>query len=665
MDTTTTKSIRIANPTYLRIIRATWLVLGIIGLISFLAGVPFNYDYRLGRSVLLFTEPLNSIGLSPQTYSLYLVLVEVVYVLVSVVVAFILFTKRSNDMAALIVSLALITFSTTIGPTSRVFATSVTLFLWPVIIVDTVGKVSLIGLTFIFPDGRFIPRWARWLVPIYAVLMFLFAVDEHIWHPGGSQLMFIALMGFLALGLITQRWRYVHTATLSQKQQTKWAVYGMAVAIIPALFWVIIDILITPWLADHAFVRMFYLLGSWIFFIGLPISVFPISVMMAMLRSRLWDIDLVINRTIVGFLVAGLLIVLSVAGVLILQAILGETYLAVAFLVTTVAAILLINPLRRRIRHFVDVRIYGFRVDLNDLKKADQKPEVKNPGMLTGRTLSKYEVLGVVATGGMGEVYKGFHDGDVVAIKVVLPEKQLDKDILVRFDREANITSLLEHPNIVKLYEAGIENETRYMVLEFIDGQDLGQFVKARGQLDKEEVLEIFEQLCNALDYTHTHNIVHRDIKPSNIMLRLADDNETQHVILMDYGIAKIISNGSITNPSMPAASLNGTTDTELVGTADYMAPEQLIASKNIDHRADVYAMGVTLYEMLTGQRPFSGGVGQVVFALLQQPPPDPRKFVPEMPSRLAELLLRALAKDPDDRFQSAGEFFNALKEAQ
>jgi len=202
---------------------------------------------------------------------------------------------------------------------------------------------------------------------------------------------------------------------------------------------------------------------------------------------------------------------------------------------------------------------------------------------------------------------------------------------------------------VVKMYDSGESDGVYYMAMEFINGRELSALIKERGRLPFEEARPFVQDSASALDYAHRQGLVHRDIKPSNIMLRLKADKETYEAVLMDFGIAKIQD------------AHTALTGTGAVGTIDYMAPEQIMAAREVDHRADIYALGVVLYEMLTGERPFKGNPGQVLFAHLQQPPPDPRDIREEVPRHVAHAIMKALEKKPEDRWQSAGELAQAL----
>ena len=206
-----------------------------------------------------------------------------------------------------------------------------------------------------------------------------------------------------------------------------------------------------------------------------------------------------------------------------------------------------------------------------------------------------------------------------------------------------------ETPHIVGFHESSETNGKHYMVLDFIEGRDLGQIIKERGRLPFEEVRLLVDDLADALDCVHERGLVHRDIKPSNIMIRQSTDRTRSEAVLMDFGIATI------------ADARTRRTRTGAIGTIAYMAPEQVIAETTIDRRADVYALGVTVYEILAGDPPFEGSAAQVLFAHLQQRPVDLGRLLPDLPMEASRSVMKCLEKIPDDRFQSVGEFAQAF----
>jgi len=201
------------------------------------------------------------------------------------------------------------------------------------------------------------------------------------------------------------------------------------------------------------------------------------------------------------------------------------------------------------------------------------------------------------------------------------------------------------------------------MVMEFIDGPDLSTLLKGRGRLPLAEALPLLQDVAAALDYAHSQGVVHRDIKPSNVMVEHADakhpttgsgKNRTTRGVLMDFGIAKSYAAGT------------RLTQSGMIGTLDYISPEQIQGSSEVDARADIYSFGVMAYQVLTGELPFKhNNPGAMVLAHLMQPPPDPRAIVPDLPDGVAGAIIQAMAKTPAERFATAGEFVSALAEGQ
>jgi serine/threonine-protein kinase len=207
------------------------------------------------------------------------------------------------------------------------------------------------------------------------------------------------------------------------------------------------------------------------------------------------------------------------------------------------------------------------------------------------------------------------------------------------------------HPHIVKVRDAGETETLRYIAMDYINGVNLKNLMHSEEQMELQIVTQIVDDVASALDYAHGRGLIHRDVKPSNIML-MRDENG-YHPYLMDFGIAKIKDEGT------------DLTGTGAVGTIDYMAPEQIESARSVDHRADIYALGMVIYEMVTGTYPFQGGSASILFSHLHQPVPDPRLILPGLPASAAEAILRALAKDPDNRFNSAGDLAMAIHLAQ
>jgi serine/threonine-protein kinase len=278
-------------------------------------------------------------------------------------------------------------------------------------------------------------------------------------------------------------------------------------------------------------------------------------------------------------------------------------------------------------------------------------------GMLSGTSVGPYEIQELLARGGMAEVYKGVHGrlGRLVAIKVLPLQLVGEGDFRRRFEREARAVAALKHPNIVQVFDFGDTHDTCYLVMEYIDGKDLTNYLREHpGPMPLGEALPILHDVANALDYAHTQGVIHRDIKPSNVLLEIVTMMQPTQLpyraILTDFGIAKLI------------AGTGSTTGTGMMGTIDYMAPEQIQSARTVDGYADIYALGVLAYRLLTGVLPFaSENPGEVLMGHLYRPLTDPRTFVPDLPVHMVDALQRAMTKEPGQRFPTASQFVAAL----
>lgn len=272
---------------------------------------------------------------------------------------------------------------------------------------------------------------------------------------------------------------------------------------------------------------------------------------------------------------------------------------------------------------------------------------------LTGRTLGKYRLVEKLGQGGMAQVYKAYQpDLDrYVAIKVLHPHLTGDPDFAARFRREARAIAALEHPNIVRVYDFDTAEGLGFLVMEYLEGENLKQRLYRLGcegkRMDLAQVTEIVSVLTDALDYAHRQGLVHRDVKPSNVLLTASG-----RPVLTDFGIARMVDITTITESG-------GT-----LGTPAYMSPEQGRGEPG-DARSDIYALGAMLYQMCTGQLPFDADTPYaVILKHITAPLPLPRSVCPDLPEAVERVILKAMAKDPDDRFQTAGEMGRALQAA-
>ena len=280
---------------------------------------------------------------------------------------------------------------------------------------------------------------------------------------------------------------------------------------------------------------------------------------------------------------------------------------------------------------------------------------------LLGQTLAgKYKIEKLIKTGGMGAVYRGRHVlmDKTVAVKVLRPSLAGDDAVVARFSREAKAASKISHPHAVSVTDFGeAENGVVFLVMEYLDGRTLKEAIAKEGPLSLGRAVEIVRQVAGALDAAHGQGVIHRDLKSENIMLVSHDGDEWAKVL--DFGIAKILQPvGSPADAEITQANL-------VVGTPQYMSPEQCSQSGALDARSDVYSLGIIVHEMLTGKLPFTGESATVVMMKqVQDPPPSVLESRSQLPAAVDQVIKRALAKQPIDRFQSAGELLAGLADA-
>ncbi len=268
---------------------------------------------------------------------------------------------------------------------------------------------------------------------------------------------------------------------------------------------------------------------------------------------------------------------------------------------------------------------------------------------LTGKAWGRFQIIEERGRGGMAVVYKAYDSilQRTVALKVLLPLLAANEEFTRRFRREAITAANLRHPNVVVIYDVGSHENFQYIVMEYLEGLTLQQEIQQRGALPMSRVMSILRQLAGALDYAHQQGLVHRDVKPANVIIG-AQDQAT----LTDFGLVKAAGGRRITGEGAA------------IGTLKYMSPEQA-AGKEADSRSDLYSLGVVIYEMLVGETPFTGTTPyQTLHNLMYKPPPPLSERNPRISPAVERVVLRALSKDPRQRFGAAGEFAQALAAA-
>ena len=272
-------------------------------------------------------------------------------------------------------------------------------------------------------------------------------------------------------------------------------------------------------------------------------------------------------------------------------------------------------------------------------------------GRYKGFFLGKYKLLDHLGTGGMSSVYLGEHVlmQRQVAIKVLPKNRVEDSSYLARFHREAQAAAALDHRNIVRAYDVDNDGNIHYLVMEYIEGRDLLEMVREDGPMDYAAAAEYIRQSAEGLAHAHDAGLIHRDVKPANLLV-----DRDNVVKVLDLGLARFTDDDQ--------ASLTVAYDENVLGTADYLAPEQALDSHGVDARADIYSLGCSFYYLLTGRPPFPDGtLPQRLMMHQKHPPPSIRKQRPDAPVDLIKICLRMMAKKPADRFQTAAEVADAL----
>jgi serine/threonine-protein kinase len=279
------------------------------------------------------------------------------------------------------------------------------------------------------------------------------------------------------------------------------------------------------------------------------------------------------------------------------------------------------------------------RIIYEALGRTPPRPGTPAPAPHGSPSIAGYKILGILGKGSMATVYRArqLSVDRIVALKVPKPELASDPKFVERFLREARAAARLNHRNIVTVYDAGKSGGNYYLAMEYVDGASLRSIVRKRGRIEEIDAVRLATKVAHALDYIHSRHIIHRDIKPENILLTAA-------------GVPKVVDLGLAQNLASQESSLSTTGMT--VGTPNYISPEQIMGRRDLDIRCDLYALGATLYLMLTGQPPFTGRTSAVVYTRhLRDPLPDPRRLNPRLSEAVTRVLARCLAKDRNARY--------------
>lgn len=639
------------------IFRGVWLLIWSLSIIALMAAVPAFRDRLLADAVRLQTL-LGQVNVSVESYVNFRLVVELLIVLPGLIFGLFLFLRKPDNLMVVLISSGIATFATVSG--AAVPAMNALPWGWLTYTLIVYSLMIALLVILVLPDGRFYPKWTFWIIPVFLTAELVINYPplgltqaNNVWSAWRllRNLIFLAMIAVPA-------YRYRVYFTQQQRQQTKMLVAGIAVITICSLLVSVIRLVLIPTAtAPAVWFLLFFVVEPFIRIAQYPIAF--VLVLFALMRYRLWEVDLIISR---GLIVVTLTAVLGAAffgGIYVLQTVFlvttGTTQVNVAFLVSALAIGALFQPARKRIQQLVDRQLYGIKVDFRKPVKPVPSLAVFDFGAST-KQYGAYHVTDIIGRGGMGEVYKGQQDSlsREVAIKVLSAAKASDEGFRARFEREAKIVAALRHPNIVQLFDYGQADAEVYMVMEYINGIGLDAYLRQQGPLPVNAVQALLTDICSALDYAHQNGVVHRDIKPSNVMLQPFTTQVARRfgyrAVLMDFGVARVASERELTNSGV------------VLGTFDYMSPEQITGSRNVTYQADIYSLGVMLYQMMTGKMPFAGdNPGMIVFSHLQRPPPDPRLLQPTIPMNCVYAIHRAMAKNPAERFISALELAQTI----
>jgi tRNA A-37 threonylcarbamoyl transferase component Bud32 len=643
------------RPTLRLVLQVFWvlLVFYIAGLLYMGTSASAGALFSSGGS--LFSQ-ITRISFSLFSYSAVDVFTDVYILLGYFSLAVILFLHRSDDWLAIFLSIMIITFGVRVSNVGNEIAAQTAYQFWasPILML---GEAGIVLLGWLYPDGRFLPKWLKYLLPVFLLSVALqYWPSSPLYGPKVSSLVSLGVSlswYFVTLGVMTYRYRQV--TNLNQRQQIRWVFLGM---LGPLLWYILynVPIALIPALQNQA--ALAYL----VFQITLRVLsiflflAFPACLTIAIARYKLFDIDFLINRalvygTLTVILASAFALVLILFNALLNMLTGQQSTLGLAL--SALAAGALFQPTRKALQRFVDRAFYHIHIDyLKTPVKARIRSQLSSDTQTQAPLLfSSYSNLELIGKGGMAEVYRAEHPTShtPVAIKVLLSNLAEDEQFRKRFQREAQTLAGLEHPNIVRIFDYGMENDLYYMVMEYLNGKNLAAYLKQTGQVPLEQAYSLLKDVAGALDYAHSFGLIHRDVKPSNVMLDGAAD--CPRAVLTDFGIAKL--SGAHTNITASA----------VLGTFDYIAPEQIQAATDVDGCADIYALGVVTYQVLTGALPFKrSGTGALLLAHMTAPPPDAREVVSTLPRHTAAAIQKAMAKKPAERFQTAEEFIEAIK---
>src|SRR6266540_1820074 len=632
--------------------RAAFLVLTLAAVTFFAMGVSLEYASYI-KSIDAETQlALQQLNLSTTFYAMYQTGLVILLAIGFGIAGLIIFWNKSNDWLGLLVAFTLIGQGVNaFGPLQRLGR--IPEFTIPVHFVVSMVLMGLPLSCYLFPDGRIQKRWMPYIAGIWFIWLmistFWVSFPVSLFKRGGNATLIylLSLLSVLSTGIYAQVYRYRHTGNSIKREQLKWIVFGIAVGIFTGVG---VNLFLTffEWTNPSAGTHLIVDMVTQTLSVVAQFTV-PVAVVFSILKYRLYDIELVINRSIIYGLLT--VVLAAIFGILLFglqtvyRAITHQTNPpTIAVVISTIAVSSIFQPTRKVLRRFVNRRIYGMDVDFEEIERRNGKmDQIAHLPSHAVTNVGGYKNLELIARGGMGEVYKARHSSlnRTVAIKVLSAFFKDDPAFNKRFAHEAKTMAQLRHPNIITIHDFGDQEGLPYIVMEYLIGETLSQIIATQERLTLDEGLPLLQALASALDYAHGQGVIHRDIKPSNVIVEpitTLTSGRTQRAILMDFGIARFITENTI---------LTGSGD--VMGTADYISPEQIHGTTELDSRTDQYSFGVMTYQMLTGKKPFErNNTWAMIRSHLEEQPPDPRIHV-SMSEIAAEAILKALEKKPEN----------------
>jgi tRNA A-37 threonylcarbamoyl transferase component Bud32 len=647
--------------------RAGFILFSLAAVVLFCLGIPPYYTELIRNINIEILLALQSLGMTVTFYAAYQTALAILLLVGCITAGLIIFRFKSDEWVALLVAFTLIgmganAFSPLYLSYKTLDSKTPALFMMATIL------VCQVLFCYTIPDGKFPQRWMRYAAGfLFAWLMVsvfwkAFPLNLYNWEGNGFTIYLLVELAALLSGIYALIYRYTHSDNPIKREQLKWVVFSIAVAVAVGvgcnLFLVFFERINTS-----AQMMLIINMTTQTISVLAQLSV-PVALVFSILRYRLYDIEIIINRSLIFGSLTGFLAVVF-AGVLFGLQTLFETITGsnhpptIAIVAASLVIFSLFRPTLQVSQTFVNRKLFGIEVDVNDVNRINAR--IKKASHLPSHLVTSiggYTDLELIARGGMGEIYKGRHPtlNRTVAIKILSIYFKDDSAFNKRFAREADLMARLRHPNIITIYDYGEQDGLPYIVMEYLTGQTLSQVMKERERVPLVDGLPLLEELAAALDYAHDQGVIHRDVKPSNVILEpmtTSTKGQKQRAILMDFGIARFMTENTMLTASG-----------DVLGTADYISPEQAHGTAELDRRADLYSFAVMTYQLLTGHKPFErNNTWAMIRSHLEEPPPDPRIYI-DLPDLAAQALLKALAKKPEERYTSVGEFVSELRRA-